>query len=246
MKLLIVLITFNRLAYTKKTLKYLHDTIDVHTDYHLVVVDNNSTDGTQEYLKNLLKRNRIDQLILNPKNYYPGKACNIGWFEGLKKYPQATHLMRLDNDMCLLKGWDLKAAEYFENIPELGQLGLDHNAVAGPEAQGKRLTLNGMTINHWPGNVGGPNIISKAVWDKGIIYDEQPWHTDGPGTRPLQEDSKFSQLIMVKGFIMGHWTDRLGYTFADETNWHEYPEYYEKTFKERGYDDMLDKITRKG
>jgi glycosyltransferase involved in cell wall biosynthesis len=242
MKLLIVLITYNRLNYTKKTLKYLHDTIDINTDYHLVVVDNDSTDGTKEYLKNLLKRNRIDQLILNPENYYPGKACNIGWFEGLKRYPHATHLMRLDNDMCLLKGWDLKAAEYFEKIPELGQLGLDYSAVAGPEAQGKRLTLNGMTINHWPGNVGGPNIISRAVWEKGIIYDETRWQSAGKGTHTIQEDVKFSQEIMVRGFIMGHWTDKLGYTFADESNWKDYPEYYTKTFTERGYDDLLEKL----
>lgn len=241
MKLLIVLITYNRLAYTKKTLRYLHKSIGDDQDYHLLVVDNNSTDGTKAYLKQLLGRQRIDQLVLNPENYYPGKACNIGWSEGLKVYPEATHLMRLDNDMYLKAGWDSEAAKYFAAIPELGQLGLDYSAVAGPEAQGKRLTLGGVTINHWPGCVGGPCIIQRAVWDKGIRYDESRWQVAATGPS-LQEDSKLSQEIMYKGFIMGHWTDDFGHTFADESNWSDYPDYYRKTFTERGYDKLLEKL----
>ncbi len=101
MKLLIVLITYNRLEYTKRTLRYLWDTIQV--PYYLVIVDNNSDDGTREYLKTLEKRNRADMVIYNPDNYYPGKATNIGWETGLTVYPEATHLMRLDNDMELKK-----------------------------------------------------------------------------------------------------------------------------------------------
>src|SRR5688572_24144843 len=132
MKLLIVLITFNRLAYTKRTLRELWGTAEL--PYYLIVVDNNSTDGTQEYLTRLEKRYRIDKAILNPDNYYPGKATNIGWEQGLKDFPEATHLMRLDNDMHLEKGWQSTAESYFKAIPELGQLGLDHEAIEHPKA----------------------------------------------------------------------------------------------------------------
>lgn len=239
MKLLIVLITYNRLAYTKKTLSYLRRTIDDNTEHYLVVVDNKSTDGTQQYLKNGFWSGRIDKIILNPENYFPGKAANIGWTQGIKEFPQATHLMRLDNDMYLRKGWDLEAEKYFKAIPELGQLGLDFSAVAGPEAQGKRLTLGGMTINHWPGNVGGPNIITRAVWDKGLRYSEARWESAGIGVHTAQEDVKLSQEVMVKGWIMGHWTDDFGHTFADKTNWKLFPEYYRETLKSRGYDDLI-------
>src|SRR6478752_7157795 len=123
MKLLIVLITYNRLEYTKRTLRTLFSTIEV--PYYLVAVDNNSSDGPQQYLESLKARNKLDMVILNPDNYYPGKACNIGWKAGLEAYPQATHLMRLDNDMAFERGWDEYAAEYFETIDRLGQLGLD-------------------------------------------------------------------------------------------------------------------------
>ena len=68
MNLLIVLITHDRLAYTKRTLRDLWDTIQV--PYHLIVVDNASTDGTQEYLSGLLERNRIDSMILNETKHW--------------------------------------------------------------------------------------------------------------------------------------------------------------------------------
>ena len=190
MKLLVSLCTYNRLEYTKRTLRDLWDTIEV--PYYLVVVDNNSTDGTQEYLSGLVERNKADKVILNPENYYPGKATNIAWEEALKDYPEATHLMRLDNDMSLGKGWDTAAQDYFDRIPNLGQLGIDDDAIQDPRAKLREMQINGVTINPWPGCVGGPCIIRRDVWDKGIKYDETPWE----GSRSkLQEDSRLSNSI---------------------------------------------------
>jgi len=238
MKLLVVLITYNRLAYTQRTLRNLWKTTEV--PYYLIVVDNNSTDGTQEYLKRVEKRYRIDKVILNPDNYYPGKATNIGWEEGLKLYPEATHLMRLDNDMHLEKGWDLAAEEYFKAIPELGQLGLDHEAIEHPKASLREITINGKTLNPWPGCVGGPNIIRRKIWDMGLKYKELMW--DDGRNSPMQEDSQFSRAIQATGYLTGHMTENLARTFANETNWHEFPEYYKKTMTDRGYDQNVEKI----
>lgn len=235
MKLLICLITFNRLAYTQKTLRALYRTIEV--PYYLVVVDNASTDGTVDFLKNHLKRSKIDDIIFNPENYYPGKATNIGWSEGLDDYPEATHLMRLDNDMHLERGWDVAAESYFKAIPELGQLGLDNDALDHPKASLRALSINGKTINPWPGCVGGPNIIRRKIWDMGIRYEEMMWN-DGRKT-PMQEDSAFSRAIMDRGYLAAHMTDKLAWTFANPTNWKEYPSYYKKAMTDRGYDDRL-------
>lgn len=237
MKLLISLVTYNRLDYTKKTLRDLFRTIEV--PYYLVVVDNNSTDGTKEYLQRHEKRNRIDRVILNPDNYYPGKATNIGWEQGLRDYPEATHLMRLDNDMHLEKGWDTKAEEYFSKIPELGQLGLDHEALDHPQAPLRVLNINGMNLNPWPGCVGGPNIIRRKIWDMGLRYLELMWN-DGRNS-PLQEDSQFSKAIQNRGYLTGHMTEKLSWTFANADNWKDYPDYYKRTMIERGYEDRLKK-----
>lgn len=238
MKLLIVLITFNRLAYTKRTLRYLHDAIQV--PYYLIIVDNNSTDGTKEYLKTLDKSNKVDLIIFNDDNYYPGKATNIGWETGIKVYPEATHLMRLDNDMELHRGWDINAAEYFDKIPELGQLGLDHEAIETPKAALREMNINGKCLNPWPGCVGGPNIIRREIFDSGLRYEEYMWN-DGRNSA-LQEDSKFSRAIMSGGWLVGHATENLSRTFANKDNWCDFPEYYKKTMLDRGYKSQAESI----
>ncbi len=242
-RLLVVLITYNRLAYTKRTLREFWATIS--TPYYLVVVDNASTDGTRKYLKQLLKRGKIDKLILNPDNYYPGAAANIGWQQGLEEYSTATHLMRLDNDMHLEKGWDIAALDYFKRIPSMGQVGIEHEAIENRLAEGHEVHINGKTFNKFPGNVGGPNIISRLVWDKGVRYNVDKWDSFGHGKPTPQEDVAFSRAIQNAGFLMGHMTERLAWTFANKENWSEYPSYYQKTLRERGYDDLADEVLGK-
>jgi len=241
MDLLIVIITYNRLEYTKRTIQDLLDTIKI--PHYILVVDNASTDGTPEYLEKLLDKKKIDGLVLNDENYYPGKACNIGWEEGLEAYPQATHLMRLDNDFVLLKGWDTTAEKYFDKIDNLGQLGLDYDAIKDNKEHEKE--YNGMILNHWPGVVGGVNIIPKGLWDLGIRYEETRWIKKWEGISSPQEDSALSNNIKNWGFLVGHMQEKLAWTFADETNWSDYPDYYIKTMSERGYDDLVRKIKGK-
>jgi glycosyltransferase involved in cell wall biosynthesis len=231
MKLLVVLITYNRLAYTKQTLRSLWDTITV--PYYLVVVDNNSDDGTREYLEGLLKRGRIDKLIPNPENYYPGKACNIGWTEGLKEYPQATHLMRLDNDMHFEQGWDKRAEGYFSTIDRLGQLGLDFDGGENKVPQ----FYNGMGLIEWPGCVGGPCIIRRIIFNSGLRYSEERW--EGSNSK-LQEDSRFSREVKNDGWLVGHMDERLSWTFANKENWGQYKDYYIKTMRDRGYTENVE------
>jgi glycosyltransferase involved in cell wall biosynthesis len=234
MKLLICVVTYNRLNYTKKTIRGLLDTIEV--PHYIIVVDNNSTDGTKEYIASLVERDRIDQAIFNDENFYPGKATNIGWRAGLEEF-DATHLMRLDNDMHLSKGWDTIAEDYFKKIPNLGQLGIDNDALQHPSAKLREMTLNGMTINTWPGCVGGPCIVRRALWDNGLRYDETPWE----GSRSkLQEDSRLSTSVKNMGYLAGHMTDGLCWTFANKENWHEFKDYYLKTMFDRGYTENVE------
>lgn len=245
MKLLIVLITYQRLEYTQRTLKSLGKTLDIPAT--IMIVDNNSTDGTQEFIKSLALKPihwgfpaGFMHVILNPENYYPGKACNIGWAEGLKYLPDATHLMRCDNDMDFEPNWASKAQQYFEAMPILGQLGLDDSALDSFKGDERYITtINGKSVNAWPGNVGGPCIISREVYDRGARYDETPWQdlreTKDSMITP-QEDVKFSLFMHKYGYIYGHPTEKLASTFANESNRSQFAEYYKKTFSERGYE----------
>lgn len=230
-----VLITHDRLDYTQRTLESFK--ANTKLPYYLIVVDNASTDGTQKWLVD-----NVSSLILNSENLYPGKATNKGWEEGLKEYPKATHLMRLDNDMEFKPGWDLAAKDYFDKIKGLGQLGLDHEAIEHPSAVLREFNVDGKTLNTWPGVVGGPNIIAREVWDLGIRYPELAW--DDGRNSPVQEDSLFSQEIQNKGFLFGHMTENLVRTFANESNWHEHKDYYIKTMRERGYLENVEKLEK--
>jgi glycosyltransferase involved in cell wall biosynthesis len=190
MKLLIVMITHNRLEYTKRTLKSLKDTLQV--QHMILVVDNASTDGTDDWLRNQWADGVVDWCIFNKQNEYPGKAANQGWEFGINPnsyvHIDATHLMRCDNDMEFKKGWDLKAEEYFKKIDRLGQLGLDFD---GGENKVPEF-YNGMGLVEWPGCVGGPCIIRREIYDAGHRYDETPWE----GSRSkIQEDSRFSRKL---------------------------------------------------
>lgn len=237
MKLLICLVTYNRQEYTRRTLKSLWANTSDDADYSIIVVDNASNDGTKEYLKQLYHRGRINNLILNYDNYYPGKACNLGWTRGLEEY-EATHLMRLDNDMQFEKHWDKRVEEYFKAIPELGQLGIDHEAIETPQSALYKRVINGFGINEWPGCVGGPCIIQRKLWDDGLRWPEMRW--DDGRNSPAQEDSAFSKNIQDRGYLVGHTEEEVGRTFATKDNWRQDKDYYLKTMKDRGYNENVD------
>lgn len=229
------MVTYNRLAYSQRTLKEFRDTIKL--PHYFMVVDNCSDDGTKLWLADMKKDKQIDDYIINNENLYPGKATNIGWEQGLIYYPEATHLMRIDNDTSFKDGWAEVAEDYFKKIPELGQLGLDHEAIEHPKAALRVLEINGKKLNPWPGCVGGINIIRKSLWDMGIKYEPMRW--DDGRKSPMQEDSNLSRKIQSKGYLTGHMTEDLVRTFANTENWKDYPEYYKKTMTERGYDEKL-------
>jgi GT2 family glycosyltransferase len=74
-ELSIVLLNFDRLELTRKTVKNILQTVEG-VDFELILVDNNSTDGTREYLQQL-KDSRV-RLILNDINLYFGGGLNSG------------------------------------------------------------------------------------------------------------------------------------------------------------------------
>jgi len=53
---------------------------------HLIIVDNNSTDGSKEFLEKLVKVESNITTILNTKNVGYGTACNLGAVKGKSKY----------------------------------------------------------------------------------------------------------------------------------------------------------------
>jgi glycosyltransferase involved in cell wall biosynthesis len=184
MKLHTVFITYNRLELTKATIESYLETVTVPFTFR--VVDNGSTDGTQEWLQRGLALTADLDVIDIPsgsgwkflsENRYPGYAANKGWSLAPA---DATHLHRSDNDFRYLPGWCEEVERLFSD-PKMGQVGLRTDKEEGYE----------------PGNTGGNCVIRRELWDAGLRYDERPWGEFEPG---YSEDSFFSPKVVEMGW----------------------------------------------
>lgn len=112
------MVTYNRLDFTRQAVAALVE----HTDfpYVLTVVDNNSSDGTREYLAELKLTGIIRHLILLDENVGVAKASNLAW----SLEPSADYYLKLDNDIVIKKpGWLWEMVRVVEAVTEAGAVG---------------------------------------------------------------------------------------------------------------------------
>ncbi|MGG0640744.1 bifunctional glycosyltransferase family 2 protein/class I SAM-dependent methyltransferase [Bacillus altitudinis] len=119
----IVMLTYNELHLTKKCI----DSIKKHTrrdEYELIIVDNASSDGTKEYVRQLEDVVLID----NEKNQGFAKGCN----QGAKK-ATGDSLLFLNNDTIVTENWLLPLREALFASERIGMVGPVSNYVSGPQ-----------------------------------------------------------------------------------------------------------------
>lgn len=110
-------ITFNRLGLTVRSLSSILNSND---DFDLHIVDNNSTDGTWEYLQSLNDR-RIKSKTQLPVNAGQIYALN---FNLLKRQPD-QYFITVDNDIVIeTPDWISRFQKIFSFFPHLGLLGV--------------------------------------------------------------------------------------------------------------------------
>lgn len=117
----IIIPVFNNLDYTKTAIKYIFDNTSV--DYEIVVVNNNSTDGTYEYLENLKNIMRPTnckniKVIHNHKNRSFAIANNQG-----AAISSGEYLMCLNNDTKVQKNWLSAMVECMERYEDCAIVG---------------------------------------------------------------------------------------------------------------------------
>jgi len=215
MKIATCVVTHNRLAYSKRCLGSL---LNTGADSSLLVVDNASSDGTQEWL---LATDLT--CILNPQNRYPGAACNQGW--DFLAVLSADLLHRSDNDIEYLPGWQAEVEMAFLNNPDLWLLGIlnlheDHGEPEPP------------TGLDWVDRVGGNVVIRASKFREGLRWAEQPWAVG------FMEDGAMSEA--AKGHVA-----RLRRTVANNIafgRYADFPDYYDRTARERGIADAVHSV----
>lgn len=120
MQLNIIILTYNCLDEIKQCL----DSIYKHTkqDFNLFIVENDSQDGTREYIKKIAKEKNNIHLSLQEKNLGIIKGRNAGFdlFKTISK--KNDYIMFLDADQYVKKNW---LDSYLEIMKEFDIIGVE-------------------------------------------------------------------------------------------------------------------------
>ena len=105
--------SFNRRSKTLTLIRQLLATITGAT-YEIIIIDNNSVDGTREEILDLA--NHSVTLVSTPRDMYWAESMNYG-FENFVRETDYDFLISLNDDIMLYDNWFLKV---FEDIELLG------------------------------------------------------------------------------------------------------------------------------
>jgi len=185
----IMIITHNHLDFLRRCIDSIYkETI---LPFHLIVVDDISTDGTEEYLRNLREeKGNISYIKLNMKARGGAQIMNIGL-----KYSQSNLIVSMNNDIIVTKGWLEEAVKCIRSDSEIGIVGMKFLYEDGRiQHAGGTFIKNGIPYHlgvgeprkahseikevHW---VSGPCVLIRREclntgWDE--IYDSFGGHED--------------------------------------------------------------------
>ncbi|BET59406.1 glycosyltransferase [Geobacter sp. 60473] len=145
------MITYNRLDFTRQAIEALAG-IAAGRPFTLTVVDNNSQDGTRDYLLEQKRKGIIKNLVLLDENVGVAKASNLAW----SLEPLADYYLKLDNDIVIRKkGWLAAMVEIIDRLPQVGAVAYNFEPTSYPLQ-----TVNGCRVRIKPeGNLGGACIL---------------------------------------------------------------------------------------
>lgn len=135
-KISIVIPVWNQIGYTRICMDYLLKNTD--GNFELVIVDNGSTDGTEDFFKDL--KGSVDLVyIKNPRNFGSIIALNQGIAKSASEIVCTMH-----NDLIIFeKGWQHKVASLIESNANVGLVGF-----AGRRTIDKRGVVDEKSLVH--------------------------------------------------------------------------------------------------
>jgi GT2 family glycosyltransferase len=217
----ILFITYNRLGYTKKTLLHLLES----QNCSVTIIDNASTDGTVEWLKELSKKKtyrmiRAKNLIFND--------CNLGVAGAMNQFFDRTKtsgwIGKVDNDTIVERDWAIKL------IRKAQAVGADiiqakHHIIPTVHSggwSGLMKTLKGIDEETFETPfVGGSGIIFRRTIIKEPLASPE-WKLGG------WNDWQVAHPEFKKVFYGG-----VEVRLLDEHGYFDYPEYYRETLRQK-------------
>src|SRR5690348_15354303 len=127
-KIDIVITTFDRKEFTRRMIDYIRERTK--TPYRIIVVDNNSDDGTQEMLFNMKHNGIVSHLVLLEENYGIHMAKNYG----LDLVRSTPYYIDTDNDLLPPKldpDWIARLIELMDKNPEYGAISCQPQVLVG-------------------------------------------------------------------------------------------------------------------
>jgi GT2 family glycosyltransferase len=160
----IVISVFNKINFT---ISALNDLLQLETGCEIIVIDNASTDETQQKLSQIHRPNFI--YIRNKENVFHSKACNVGFL-----ISRGDYVVFLNNDIKVRsdhKSWTDKIITECDNAivgPTMGLLDNNFNFIkeANQQLSGHSY-LSGWCIASHRDN------WKKLIMDNGLLWDEQ-------------------------------------------------------------------------
>jgi len=232
MKIGIHITTHNRQVFTDQCLKSFYMSEPLHTK--LVIVDNASSDNTQEVLKTHHSKfeKYIHCIVYNAQNLHLGAAVRQGWNILKEDY---DILGWINNDFLFEPGWESNLLACFSD------LNLDY-AVGWmlPEREKTRIVTESKKGFYVPKNdVGAAYFLLTKHFLNGVAPSPRPFGNKyvgpGPSFHKLLIKRKLRGIRLASPGILVRSSE---YTNPD------YHEYYNETFGIRGRPEQLKKFRR--
>jgi len=186
-KVLIVMPVWNQLDFTKQAITSLREHTN-ETDYILLIVNNGSTDDTNNYVSDLIAKSgahigegSIDY-IHNEQNEGWTGACNQIFdkiLAGDFDYMNFTHILLANNDILFEAGWLPKMLKRFNNDDKVGIVGPTSDRVAG--FQSISCNMPGLKTEYVRLLVGFFFMMKREVLEKVGRFDEETFGKIGGG-----------------------------------------------------------------
>lgn len=203
-KCLISIPTYNRLSFTKRCVQGVLDTVDPEL-YDLIITDDCSTDGTQDWLRDL-KQSHPEISINLFKEWVPGVVKILNF--NLLRRGYAQHWVSMDNDVVHIQdGWLNKILDIFTEDGGIGFISVKPTDV---DARQEVFPIH----NKYPIELTWclPNTTSviryEAMNDIGLYCESYPW-------------TGFDYDIAARIYKLGYIT---GYYCTKRTNSNDYIE----------------------
>ena len=115
-KVSLVILTYNNLNYTRQCLESIYAKT-AYPNFEVIIVDNASTDGTQDYLINFSASHPNCRILLNPEN----RGFSAGNNQGVAA-SDGEYLVFLNNDVVVTPGWLSRLLAHLRD-PAVGAVG---------------------------------------------------------------------------------------------------------------------------